>query len=128
MSRGLADTSVFIGKEAGRTLAPLQLPDELAVSIITIGELRGGVLVASSVETRDRRLGTLTAALALDPVPVDDAVAAAWARLRVMLRDTAQRMTVNDSWIAATAMALDVPIVTRDDDFPSLDGLDVIRV
>ena len=34
------------------------------------------------VETRDRRLATLSEALALDPLPVDHPVAEAWARLR----------------------------------------------
>lgn len=128
MSRGLADTSVFIARESGRPLNSDALPDELAVSIITIGELRAGVLAASSVEVRDRRLDTLTAALQLEPVPVDEAVAAHWARLRVLLRDSGQRMPVNDSWIAATALALGVPVVTQDDDFPDLDELDVVRV
>jgi hypothetical protein len=37
-------------------------------------------------------------------------------------------MPVNDSWIAATAMALGIPIVTQDDDFLPLPGLEVIRV
>lgn len=128
MSRGLADTSVFIARESGRTVDADALPDELAVSVITIGELRAGVLVAETVEARDRRLGTLTAALGLDPVPVDEAVAAAWARLRVQLRDTRQRMPINDSWIAATAMSLEVPVVTQDDDFPDVEGLRVIHV
>jgi len=128
VSRGLADTSVFIARESGRALDADALPDELAVSIITIGELRAGVLVAETVEARDQRLGTLTAALRLDPVRVDDAVVAEWARLRVLLRDTGQRMPVNDSWIAATAMALDVAVVTQDDDFPEVEGLSVSRV
>jgi predicted nucleic acid-binding protein len=128
VSRGLVDTSVFVARETGRGLEADRLPDELAVSIITIGELRAGVLAATTVEARDRRLGTLTAALQLDPVPVDEAVAAEWARLRVLLRDTGQRMPVNDSWIAATAMALAVPVVTQDDDFPDVDGLVVVRV
>jgi len=128
VSRGLADTSVFIARESGRPLDSNALPDELAVSIITIGELRAGVLAASSVEVRDRRLDTLTAALQLEPVPVDESVAAHWARLRVLLRDSGQRMPVNDSWIAATALALGVPVVTQDDDFPDLDELDVVRV
>lgn len=104
------------------------LPEELAVSIITIGELRAGVLAARTLDTRDRRLATLTAALELDPVPVDEGVAAAWARLRVLLRDSGQRMPVNDSWIAATALALAVPVVTQDDDFPDLEDLNVTRV
>lgn len=128
MSRGLADTSVFIARESGRSFDADALPDELAVSIITIGELRAGVLVAETVEARERRLRTLTTALALDPLPVDDAVAAQWAKLRVLLRDTAQRMPVNDSWIAATAMAYGVPVVTQDDDFPVVDGLTVARI
>ena len=128
MSRGLADTSVFIARESGRPLDTDSLPEELAVSIITIGELRAGVLVAATVEARDRRLGTLTAALGLDPVPVDDAVAAEWARLRVLLRETGQRMPINDSWIAATAMSLKVPVVTQDDDFPDVEGLSITRV
>jgi predicted nucleic acid-binding protein len=37
-------------------------------------------------------------------------------------------MPVNDSWIAATAIALGVPVVTQDDDYPPLPGLAVIRV
>lgn len=104
------------------------LPEELAVSIVTIGELRAGVLAAGTVAVRDQRLATLTSALRLDPVPVDEAVAAEWARLRVLLRDSGQRMPVNDSWIAATAIALGVPVVTQDDDFPEIAGLQVTKV
>ena len=128
MSQGLADTSVFIARESGRRLDDSSMPDELAVSIVTVGELRAGVLVANDVRVRERRLTTLTAALELDPVPVDEDVAAQWARLRVLLRDMERRMPVNDSWIAATAMALQVPIVAQDDDYVELDGLSVIRV
>jgi predicted nucleic acid-binding protein len=128
VNRGLADTSVFIARESGRPLNVEALPEELAVSIITIGELRAGVLAARTLDMRDRRLATLTAALELDPVPVDEGVAAEWARLRVLLRDSGQRMPVNDSWIAATALALAVPVVTQDDDFPDLEDLNVTRV
>ena len=128
MSQGLADTSVFIARESGRRLDETSMPDELAVSIVTVGELRAGVLAADDVRVRERRLTTLTAALELDPVPVDDDVAAQWARLRVLLREMGRRMPVNDSWIAATAMALQVPVVAQDDDYVELDGLSVIRV
>ena len=128
MTRGLVDTSVFIARESGRPIQASLLPDELAVSIITIGELRAGVLAASDVTIRDTRLATLTAAMTLDPIAIDDDVAAQWARLRVMLRDSGQRMPVNDSWIAATAMALQVPIVTQDDDYINLAELPVVRV
>lgn len=128
MSRGLADTTVFIARESGRPLNRDLLPEELAVSIITVGELRAGVLSAATVPVRDRRLATLTSVMSMDPIPVDDAVAECWARLRVLLRDSGQRMAVNDTWIAATAMALAVPVVTQDEDYVELDGLPVIRV
>lgn len=127
MTDGIADTSLFIAHETGRPLRTEVLPDRLAVSVITIGELRAGVLSAPDVATRDRRLGTLTAALALDPIPVDESVAAAWARLRVELRARGLRMPVNDSWIAATAIALGVALVTLDAEYVELPGLTVIR-
>lgn len=127
MTDGIADTSLFIAHETGRPLRIDALPDRLAVSVITIGELWAGVLASTDVAARDRRLGTLTAALALDPIPIDDRVAAAWARLRVDLRERGLRMPVNDSWIAATAIALGVAVVTQDDDYVELPGLAVIH-
>lgn len=128
MTRALADTSLFIARESGRTLAQIELPDELAISVITIGELRAGVLAAADTSTRDLRLATLAEALAFDAVPIDQTVAEAWALLRLLLRDGGLRMPVNDSWIAATAMTLGVPVVTQDDDYVEVGGLSVIRV
>lgn len=128
MSRAVADTSLFIARESDRPIRQADLPEELAVSVVTIGELRAGVLSTADTATRDRRLATFVEALGFDPVPVDQPVAEAWARLRVLLRDAGLRMPVNDSWIAATAMALDVPVVTQDDDYTPVDGLSVIRV
>jgi predicted nucleic acid-binding protein len=128
VTRGIADTTVFIARESGRPLAEALLPDELAISVIMIGELRAGVLAASDLDTRDRRMTTLSEALSLEPLPIDQRAAEAWARLRVVLRDLGMRMPVNDSWIAASAMALDVPVATQDDDYVELPGLEVIRV
>jgi predicted nucleic acid-binding protein len=128
VTSGLADTSVFIATESGRVARLDRLPDRLAISVITIGELRAGVLAAQDTGTRDRRLATLTSALALDPIPIDQAVAETWARLRVSLREFGLRMPVNDSWIAATAMTMGIAVVTQDDDFVHAPGLEVIHV
>jgi hypothetical protein len=128
VTRGLADTTVFIARESGRPIDTGAVPDELGVSVVTIGELRAGVLAAVDVVTRDRRLVTLGHALSLEPLPIDESVAQAWARLRLLLRDSSQRMPVNDSWIAATAMALGVAVVTRGEDYVEVPGLDVVRV
>lgn len=128
MIAGLADTSVFIARESGRPLDVAALPERLAVSVVTLAELRVGVLAADDVATRALRLDTLTQAAALGAVPIDDRVGAAWADLRLLLARTGIRMPVNDSWIAATAIALGVPVVTQDADYVPVDGLDVIRV
>jgi hypothetical protein len=42
-------------------------------------------------------------------------VAAAWARLRVELGNFGKSMPINDSWIAATALAHNLAIATQDD-------------
>ena len=81
MTQGIADTTVFIAREHGRPLDVDALPEQLGVSIITIAELRAGVLAATDLAARDRRLATFTQALAMDPIPIDERVAEAWACL-----------------------------------------------
>lgn len=126
--RGLADTSLFIANEAGRRLDTTSIPSQIAVSMITYGELRLGVLAAPDLVTRERRLATLMYVAQLDLVPVDQAVAEAWAALRARLKEQRRAMKVNDSWIAATANALGVPVVTQDGDFEGIEGLQVVNV
>lgn len=128
MIGALADTSVFIAFESGRAVDIGALPELLRVSVITIGELRQGVLSAQEADVRAARLETLTRALSLEPVPVTDSVAESWALLRVQLRSRGRSMPINDSWIAATAIALRIPVVTQDTDYDDVPGLDVIRV
>ena len=123
----LADTSVFIALEQKRALAEPP-PEEVAVSVITVGELRLGVLAAADGPTRARRLETLSRAEALEPLPVDRAVAHAWSTLRLALRDEGKQMPLNDSWIAATAIANRVPVVSQDGDYDDVPGLEVIRI
>ena len=128
MSTGIADTSVFIARETGRPLAVELFPERVGVSVITIGELRAGVLAASTLEARDRRLAALTEASKLEAIPLDERVAEAWAGLRITLRDAGLRMGVNDSWIAATALAHGVAVITQDQDYAAVAGLELIRV
>jgi predicted nucleic acid-binding protein len=128
MSAAIADTSLFIANETGRALRLERLTDRLALSVITIGELRAGVLDARDVGVRDRRLAALTRALLLDPIPIDQAVAETWARLLVSLRNIGLVMPVNDSWIGATAMTLGIPVITQNDDFVHVPGLEVVHI
>jgi predicted nucleic acid-binding protein len=123
----IADTSLFIALEQKRALAGTP-PSRIAVSVVTIGELRLGVLAAIDGPARARRLETLSRAEALEPLPIDSQVAHAWATLRLALRDEGRRMSLNDSWIAATAIAHHLPIAAQDSDYDGVPGLQVIRV
>ncbi|MEA3020338.1 MAG: hypothetical protein QOI47_1862 [Actinomycetota bacterium] len=128
MTDALADTSIFVALETGRELDTAALPDSLWASIITIGELKAGALAADDVRTRARRWETVERAIRRAPLPVDEAVADQWARLRAQLAESDRRMPINDSWIAATALAHGMPIVTQDDDYDVVEGLTVIKV
>lgn len=127
--RGILDTSVFIADEQGRALATERLPDEVAVSIVTIAELMLGIHLASSEEARGQRLATLRAVeSAYAALPVDDEVAGAFARLVASARRAGRRPKVQDSWIAATAHAHRAAVYTQDADFDEIPGIEVVRV
>lgn len=130
-ARGLLDTSVFIAVESQRRIDTGALPNDSVVCPITIAELQAGVLAATDVDVRARRLRTLESIADIEVLAIDAEVAAAWARLRVHLSQAGRPVNVNDLWIAATALANHLPVVTQDDDFDPLDGiagLEVIHV
>jgi predicted nucleic acid-binding protein len=126
--RGLLDTSVFVASESGRSLDESLLPQEGAISPITIAELHVGVLAAGDVDTRARRLATLESIADVETLPIDNAVAASWALLRIHLAESGRRLNVNDLWIAATALAHGIPVITQDDDFEPVDGVSALAV
>jgi len=117
---GLLDTSVFIAQESGRPLA--ELPDQVAVSVVTIGELQLGVLMAADDATLSRRADTLALARAADPIAISEAVMVEWARLVADCRRAGvQRMVkLADALIAATAIEHGLPVVTQDEDYDQI--------
>lgn len=126
--RAIADTSVFIGMEAARFDAAQFADFEWGISAITVGELRLGVLQAQGPEAASRRLSTYQLAQRFEALPVDAAVSVAWALLVSRLRAAGRKVPINASWIAATAIAHQVPIVTQDADYDAMPDLEVIRL
>ena len=126
--RALADTSIFIGLGAARFDADRFADFEWGVSAITLGELRLGVLQARNPEAAARRLSTYQLAQQFEPLAVDEAVSDAWALLISRLREAGRKAPINDSWIAATAIALGVPVVTQDADYDAMPGVQVIKI
>lgn len=120
MSSGLLDTSVFIAGESGRPMG--HLPERVAVSVVTIGELQLGVLSAADNEVRAQRADTLALARSADPIPLTEAVMVTWARLVADCRSAGLQRAVRltDTLIAATAVERGLPVVAQDADFTQI--------
>jgi predicted nucleic acid-binding protein len=119
---------VFIADEQGRRLLSYLLPDEAAVSVVTLAELELGVHLAANEAVRAHRLRTLQATRSTHvALPVDEAVAGAFAELVATARRQGRRPKVQATWVAATARAVDVAVFTQDSDFDDL-AVEVIRV
>lgn len=127
MTKAVADTSVFIAQETGRELG--DLPEKLAVSVITIAELELGVLRATDPTARALRLATLSRVQSIyQMLPVEPEIASCYARIAAAQRSRGRRLRRHDTWIAATAMRHNAAVLTQDADFASFDEVDVIRV
>jgi prevent-host-death family protein len=130
-SRGLLDASVFVAGETDRPVDVGALPQEAAVSLVTVAELQARVLAAEELDVRARRLVALESIADMEPIPLDEAVVRSWALLRVHLANKGPLLSSNDLWIAATALAHGLSLVVRDDRLGPLDGaagLHAVRV
>lgn len=125
--RAIADTSVFIGREAGRALG--DLPNEIAVSVITASELELGVLRAGDQGTRATRLARLSRVRAEFPLlEIDVPTASCFARIADEQLSAGRNLRRHDTWIAATAMRHQAAVVTQDADFTNFSSVEVIQV
>lgn len=127
--RGILDTSVFVAIEQGRELDPERIPDDCAISIVTLAELELGVHLAATDAVRAARLATFGAVRgAYDGLPITEAVASSYATLVALARASGRRVGIQDAWIAATALAHGAPVYTQDAGFELLEGVEVVRV
>jgi predicted nucleic acid-binding protein len=126
LNKAVADTSIFIAQETGRELG--ELPEKIAVSVITVAELELGVLRATDPGARARRLSTLSRVQSTYPLlPVGPEVASCFARIAAAERSRGRRLRRHDTWIAATAMKHGAAVLTQDSDFSSFEEVEVLR-
>lgn len=119
---------MFVAVEQDRPLSR-PLPEEVAVSVVTLAELEIGVLVAGDEEVRTLRMQTLLGVRERAAgIPIDQPVASAYARLAAAALNAGRRPRVHDTWIAATAAVHDATVWTQDGDFTDFAAVDVVRV
>ena len=124
-ARGLIDTSVVIDLDV---IDPQRLPGELAISAMTLAELAAGPHATNDAGERARRQDRLQRTEAtFEPLPVDSHVARAYGRVYAAVAATrrkARGRRATDLFIAATALAADLPLYTRNpSDFAGLSKL-----
>lgn len=124
--RLILDTNVLIDGAV-----PTGTDEEAAISIATLAELRFGVMVARTPESKAARMRVLsTAEGALAALPIDDTVASSYALLaaKTVAAGRQPRARAFDLLIAATAHAHGAVLITRNvGDFTGLDDVLDVR-
>lgn len=125
--QGVLDTSVVIELNA---IDPALLPDESAITAITLAELAAGPLATNDEKERARRQDRLLwAAATWGALPFDAEAARAYGRVFTATRAAGRtsRSRLADLLIASTAAANGLPLYTRNPaDFVGLE--EIVRV
>lgn len=130
----LIDSSVFIAGERRQIELPNLLAalgdEELALSAVTASELLYGLHRAQTNAQRERRQAYLDIILAqMTVLAFDLTVARVHAALSVERDRTGSQVGGHDLMIAATAVAHDFRVATRDlRSFPRIPGLETVRI
>lgn len=93
----------------------MKLPPVAAISVVTLGELHAGVLLARDVQVgtlRRKRLDAIRTAFA--PLPVDEPVAERYGELLALARSRRRATKATDLLIVATAAATGRTLHTLD--------------
>jgi predicted nucleic acid-binding protein len=123
-TRGLLDTSVLIGHDI---IDPALLPDESAISSITLAELAAGPHATHDEDERARRQDRLQwAAATWNALPFDDEAARMYGRIFAATKAAGRtsRARLADLLIASTSAANGLPLYTRNpSDFVGLEAI-----
>lgn len=127
MKRGILDTSVLIDL---RRVDPAKLPDEPAITAVTLAELSDGPAAAKDPAERAARMADLQdVEHRFDPIPFDDHAARRYGQLAALVRAAGRtpRPRRLDLMIASIASVYRLPLFTRNPrDFAGLESLLIV--
>jgi tRNA(fMet)-specific endonuclease VapC len=129
MSAVIVDTDVVSFLTKGDTRAELYRPHLvgkiLALSFMTVAELYQWAYIRNWGSKKVSRLEEQMHRYVV--VPYDAEICMAWARICVERQRKGHPISVQDAWIAATALRHGCPLVTHNRaDFADIPGLDII--
>lgn len=119
------DTNIVVDLLRKRNEAPHKIHayNELYLPVTVCGELFfGAAISAKPVESKQDVMIFLAKCKLLD---YDLSVAESYAEIRKHLQTKGRPIPENDVWIAATAVAYGLKLITRDQHFSNIDFLDV---
>lgn len=131
MAAVLIDTSLIVDADRGGEMLQASIGEqERAISVITMSELLHGVHRAESDARRVRRQAFVEEMLAsIEPLHITAPVARVHAEIWAQLEAQGNMIGAHDLWIAATALAHDMPLATANRrEFDHVSGLAVIAV
>ena len=124
----LLDTNAYIHLRQGRPAISARMneveADQVALSVITYGELAFGAHRSPQRDRALRQLQDTTSMFAILPLP--PGAAEIYGRIRAQLAEQGRMIGANDLWIAAHAMAGDYTLVSDNmREFERVEGLRV---
>ncbi len=98
--------------------------DVIILPVTVIGELLYGALNSTKTRSNEKFVHEFAGYSLV--MQINESVAARYARVRFTLKRQGTPIPENDIWIAAACLDLKVPILSRDDHFKQVPGLNVI--
>ncbi len=120
------DTNAVIAYREGisEVCTRIDKADIILLPVTVIGELLYGALTSTKTKNNEKVVHKFVEYSLV--MPIDESVAARYARVRFDLKRRGTPIPENDIWIAAACLDLEVPLLSRDDHFKLVPGLNVI--
>lgn len=100
----------------------LRRQERAAIPVIVLGEFRYGI--AQSRHRSSYEAWLESHLIHFEILPITEETAVAYAALRVALKRAGRPIPANDAWIAAVALEHRLPVLSRDEHFDAVPGLE----
>lgn len=124
------DTSAYsaFNRGDGRLKKWINADNEIFVPLVVVGELRAGFAVGTKTKQNEELLRRFLDSPGVSATTITDKTTSAYAGVFSELRKVGKPIGTNDIWIAAICKELDISLLTLDNDFSFVPGLELIKL